>query len=151
MPARGDPDAGQILASRNQHNSEAYKSLSEEEALCLSPKVFFALGGYPDYSALSVSESDPDMEAEVVVPQIPRLDTEEEARLRPIYNQMFDLGKIEKDKKMNLEYGSVEALDRRALQSFNKHKVQVSFCFFNLPFFQTTLIRYVCLSSKGIT
>lgn len=129
VPARGDPDAGRILALRNQHNSEAYKSLSEDEALCLTPRVFFALGGYPDYSAISVSEMDQNMDAEVVVPQIPSLEAEEEVRLRPIYNEMFDLGKIEKDKRMNLEYGTVESLDRRALQSFNKHKGQVSVCF----------------------
>ncbi len=28
VPARGDPDAGLILDSRNKHNSEAYKNLS---------------------------------------------------------------------------------------------------------------------------
>ena len=94
-----------------------------------NPKGFFALGVYPDYSAISVSEMDLNTNSEVVVPQIPSLQAEEEVRLQPIYNEMFDLGKIEKDKRMNLEYGSVESLDRRALQSFNNHKGQVSVCF----------------------
>ena len=107
-----------MLSFRNKHKSEAYKILSEDEALCLKPEVFFALGGYPEYSAISVSEMDPNTDAEVVVPQILSLQAEEEVRLGPIYNEMSNLGKIEKKKRMNLEHGSVEDLDPRELQSF---------------------------------
>ena len=152
MPGRGDPAAAKMLADRNQHNSEAYKRLSEDQALCLTSRVFYGLGGYPNYSALSVTKIDPEENAEVIICQHPSLEPSEELRLRPIYNEMFDHVKIEKDKRMSLEYGSVESLDRRALQSFNKHRVQVSLFVIFLPdSLQMCWFLIFLSSSKGTT
>lgn len=81
MPGKGDPDSGKKLAAQNHHNSEAYNNLSEDESLCLTSRVFYGLGGYSDYSALSVTNINPDENNEVIICQYPSLEPEEESRL----------------------------------------------------------------------
>ena len=73
-----------------------------------------------------MDNSDPDSPEEVVVPQVPTLSPDDEARLRPSYDRMFDQVKIARDKKTNLEYRSAKSLDSKALHSFNKQNLQVS-------------------------
>ena len=127
MPSRGDPEAAATLARRNQENSEAYKNLTEDEALCLTSRVFFALGGYPDYSGVTNTDLEEEDEDGLLVPQVPSLEPEEEERLRPIYDRMFDPIKISRDKQRSLEHGSSQELDRTSSKCFEKHVKQVSF------------------------
>lgn len=129
VPPRGHPDSAAILAARNSHNSEAYKNLSDDQSECLTKRVFHALGGYPDYSAIATENLDTESPNEIVVPEVPTLEADDEARLRPVYDSMFDHDKIARDKATSLDYRSAQSLDSRSLQMFNKQKNQVSFWF----------------------
>ena len=149
MPPRGHPDSAAILAARNSHNLEAYKTLSDDQSECLTKRVFHALAGYPDYSAIATENLDTESPNEIVVPEVPTLEPDEEARLRPVYDSMFDHDKIVKDKATSLEYRSPESLDSRALPMFNKQKHQVSLQFsFQVNHFGDL---YFLPSSKGHT
>ena len=81
MPPRGHPDSAAILAARNSHNSEVYKNLSDDQSECLTKRVFHALGGCPDYSAIPTENLDTESSNEIVVPEVPTLEPDEEARL----------------------------------------------------------------------
>lgn len=86
MPARGDPDAAHLLTVRNQANAKTYKALDADEHAVFTSKVFYALGGYPDYSAVTVLDDNVYGDASILVPEVPKLSAEDEELYRPIYN-----------------------------------------------------------------
>lgn len=125
MPARGDPNAGEILTRRNQANAAAYNKLSEEEYSIYTAPIFYALGGYPNYSAVNVTDLANINLDKVFVPEIPKLSDVQDARYRPIYLKLVDLAKVAKDKEFNMPAESATAIEKRSMQCFKKIVTQV--------------------------
>ncbi|KAH9810784.1 hypothetical protein DFH28DRAFT_902084 [Melampsora americana] len=127
MPPRGDPDASARLTARNQANSETYKALDDDEYEVFTSRVFYALGGYPDYSAITITEDDGVFgDASILIPEIPKLSDEEESRYRPIYEKLVDMKKVDRDRNLNTPTTSARQEEKRSLQSIKKIGQQAS-------------------------
>ncbi|KAH9820990.1 hypothetical protein DFH28DRAFT_1079133 [Melampsora americana] len=127
MPVRGAPDAGEQLARRNKANSTTCQSLEDNEYMVFTAKIFYALGGYPDYSSITVTE-DPNVfgDSLTLVPEVPKLSIEDENRYRPIYEKIVDLKKVERDQRLNTPAASDAKEERRSLQSIKKIAQQLA-------------------------
>ncbi|KAH9820211.1 hypothetical protein DFH28DRAFT_1122041 [Melampsora americana] len=127
MPVRGAPDAGEQLIRRNKVNSTTYQALEDDEFMVFTSKIFYALGGYPDYSSVTVTE-DPNVfgDSSILVPEVPKLSTEDENRYRPIYEKLVDLKKVDRDRKLNTAAASNAKEEKRSLQSIKKIAQQLA-------------------------
>ncbi|EGG04892.1 uncharacterized protein MELLADRAFT_88472 [Melampsora larici-populina 98AG31] len=127
MPPRGDPNASDQLTSRNQVNSRTYQALDDDQYDVFTSRVFYALGGYPDYSAITITEDDGVFgDVSTLVPEIPKLSEEEELRYRPLYDKLVDKDKVEKDRKLNTPAASACKEEKRSLQSIKKIAIQLA-------------------------
>lgn len=135
VPPRGDPDASNQLTARNQANSQTYRALEDDEYDVFTSRVFYALGGYPDYSAITVTDDAGVFgDASVLVPEVPKLSHEEEQRYRPLYEKLVDLKKVERDRKLNTPAASAHREEKRSHQSIKKIAHQVGdFIFVFIP------------------
>ncbi|KAH9818793.1 hypothetical protein DFH28DRAFT_888051 [Melampsora americana] len=121
MPVRGDPNASEILTYRNQSNAKTYQGLDDDEYDVFTSKVFYALGGYPDYSAISVTEdSNVFGDSSTLVPEVPKLSPEDELRYRPIYERLVDQKKVARDRELNTPASSASKEEKRSLQCIKK-------------------------------
>ncbi|EGG07527.1 uncharacterized protein MELLADRAFT_85651 [Melampsora larici-populina 98AG31] len=121
MPVRRDPDSSDILTRRNQANSIAYQALTDDEYAVFTSNVFYALGGYPDYSAINIIEdSNVFGDSSILIPEIPKLKEEDELLYRPIYEKLVDLKKVERDRKLNTPSASSQKQEKRSLQCMKK-------------------------------
>ncbi|KAH9809375.1 hypothetical protein DFH28DRAFT_1188896 [Melampsora americana] len=125
MPPRGHPDAANMLTVRNQENSRTYQALSDDEYNVFTAPVFYALGGYPDYSAVTITE-DVFGDSSILIPEVPKLSPEDEAQYRPIYEKLVDLKKVAKDREINTPAASSQKEERRSLQCFKKTAQQLA-------------------------
>lgn len=116
-----------MLTERNQANSQAYERLTDDEHQVFTSRVFFALGGYPDYSAISVEENQGCGDFEVLIPEVPKLSPEDEARYRPLYERLVDPLKVAKDRERN-KPPSADEMEQRSFQAFKKRVQQVCTC-----------------------
>ncbi|KAH9822661.1 hypothetical protein DFH28DRAFT_1049940 [Melampsora americana] len=144
MPTQGDPNASAILTARNQANKEAYDRLSEDELMLFTPRVFFALGGYPDYSQISVDDYQDCSDSEVLIPEVPKLTEDEEALYRPLYQKIINLEKVSQDREKNKTH-STSHMEQRSLQAFKKRAQQL-----NQDANLTNFDFYVIASSKTL-
>ncbi|KAH9808449.1 hypothetical protein DFH28DRAFT_1195812 [Melampsora americana] len=119
MPLRNDPDAGEILTRRNKANSDAYDQLTDDEYAIFTSRIFHALGGYPDYSAISVEDHQNAGDCDVLVPEVPSLSPREEALYRPIYEKLVDLAKVAKHRE-RFKAPSAEKREKLSLRAFKK-------------------------------
>ncbi|EGG10937.1 uncharacterized protein MELLADRAFT_92329 [Melampsora larici-populina 98AG31] len=124
MPLRGAPDAGSVLTTRNQANRKEYDNLTDDEYAIFTSRIFHALGGYPDYSAISVEDHETAGDCEVLIPEVPTLSPEEEALYRPIYNKLVDSAKVAKD-RARFKSPSPEKKERLSLRAFKKRVQQL--------------------------
>ncbi|EGG07824.1 uncharacterized protein MELLADRAFT_85402 [Melampsora larici-populina 98AG31] len=124
MPLRGAPDAGPVLAMRNQANRKAYDKLNDDEYAIFTSRIFHALGGYPDYSAINVEDHETAGDCEVLIPEVPALSPEEEALYRPIYDKLVDSAKVAKDRE-RFKADSPEKKERLSLRAFKKRVQQL--------------------------
>ncbi|KAH9810726.1 hypothetical protein DFH28DRAFT_902395 [Melampsora americana] len=105
MPQRGDPNAAAVLASRKSSNSDAYQALDDDEYAVFTSRVFYALGGYPDYSAITINEdSNVFGDSSVLVPE----------------------KKVERDRKLNTPATSGKNEEKRSLQCMKKIAQQLA-------------------------
>ncbi|EGG10270.1 uncharacterized protein MELLADRAFT_94567 [Melampsora larici-populina 98AG31] len=127
MPARGDPAASDILTMRNQANSKTYRALKKDEVAVFTAEVFYALGGYPDYSAISISD-DADVfgDSSALVPEVPKLSPADENRYRPLYEKLVDQDKVARDRELHTPGSSACKEEKRSLQSFKKIALQLA-------------------------
>ncbi|EGG12442.1 uncharacterized protein MELLADRAFT_89002 [Melampsora larici-populina 98AG31] len=120
------PDASNLLTARNQANSKTYQALDDDEYRVFTAPVFYALGGYPDYSAVTITD-DVFGDSSILVPEVPKLSPEDEARYRPIYKDLVDLKKVAKDQELNTPAASSQKEERRSLQCFKKTAQQANY------------------------
>ncbi|EGG05397.1 uncharacterized protein MELLADRAFT_88094 [Melampsora larici-populina 98AG31] len=144
MPARNDPNASEILSRRNSANRRAYEALTDDENLVFSSRIFFALGGYPDYSAIRVADHQTSGDFEVLIPEVPKLTEEEEQRFRPLYDDLVDTTKVAKDREHN-KAPSAGQMEQRSLQAFKKRAHQL-----NQEAILTNFDFYIIASSKTL-
>ncbi|KAH9809790.1 hypothetical protein DFH28DRAFT_904006 [Melampsora americana] len=127
MPMRGSDDAGEQLALRNQTNSRTYQALQDDEYMVFTAPIFYALGGYPDYSSIIVPEDPNDIgDASILIPEVPKLSTKDEKRYRPIYERLVDLKKVARDRKLNTPAASDAREEKRSLQAIKKTAQQLA-------------------------
>ncbi|EGG03380.1 uncharacterized protein MELLADRAFT_90088 [Melampsora larici-populina 98AG31] len=119
MPTQGDPNSAAILAARNKANKRAYDALTLDELAVFKSPMFFALGGYPDYSAITFSDDD-SSDAAVLIPEVPKLSEADELRYRPIYNKLVNTKKVDRDWELNKSASSAAKEEKRSLLSFKK-------------------------------
>ncbi|KAH9808750.1 hypothetical protein DFH28DRAFT_1087283 [Melampsora americana] len=99
MPVCGDPHASEILTHQNQSNSKTYQDLDDDEYDVFTSKVFYALGGYPDYSAITVTEdSNVFGDSSTLVPE----------------------KKVARDRELNTPASSAGKEEKRSLQCIKK-------------------------------
>ncbi|EGF98389.1 uncharacterized protein MELLADRAFT_95730 [Melampsora larici-populina 98AG31] len=127
MPPRGDPNAKELLSARNKANKRAYDFLTEVEVQVFTPRVFYALGGYPDYSAISVEDHKTSGDFEVLIPEVPKLSDEEEALYRPLYNKLVNADKVNKDREAT-KPPSPARMEQRSLQAFKNKTLDPGWC-----------------------
>ncbi|EGF97301.1 uncharacterized protein MELLADRAFT_86089 [Melampsora larici-populina 98AG31] len=121
MPLRGDPNSSDILTCRNQANSITYQALTDDEYAVFTSKVFYALGGYPDYGAITITEdSNAFGDSSILIPEVPKLKEEEELLYRPIYEKLVDSKKVERDRKLNTPSASSQKQEKQSLQCMKK-------------------------------
>ncbi|KAH9811862.1 hypothetical protein DFH28DRAFT_1130564 [Melampsora americana] len=127
MPARGDPAASDLLSVQNQTNSKTYRGLKDDELAVFTAEVFYALGGYPDYSSISITdEVDVFGDSSTLVPEVPKLSPADENRYRPLYEKLVDLKKVAKDRELNTPGSSACKEEKRSLQCFKKIALQLA-------------------------
>ncbi|KAH9817962.1 hypothetical protein DFH28DRAFT_888758 [Melampsora americana] len=126
MPHRGAPDASEKLALRNSANSNAYNALTADELAVFTSPYFYALGGYPDYSAVSVMQDIISGNTLTIVPKVPKLSNEDEEKFRPIYNKLVDMNKVEKDRALNTPSTSPGKEEKCSLQCIRKISLKVN-------------------------
>ncbi|EGG10387.1 uncharacterized protein MELLADRAFT_94388 [Melampsora larici-populina 98AG31] len=119
MPTQGHPDSAAILANRNKANHVAYNALTVDQLTVFKSPVFFALGGYPDYSAISFSDN-ASGDTSVLIPEVPKLSEEDELRYRPIYDKLVNTKKVAKDRELNTPAACASKEEKRSLLSFKK-------------------------------
>lgn len=124
MPTRGHPNASAILAARNKANKRAYNALTDDQLAVFESPMFFALGGYPDYSAISFSDDDSG-DPSVLIPEVPKLSEADELLYRPIYNKLVNTKKVARDRELNTAAASAAKEEKRSLLSFKKIAQQV--------------------------
>ncbi|KAH9809782.1 hypothetical protein DFH28DRAFT_904164 [Melampsora americana] len=125
---RSHPDASNMLTARNQANSKTYQALDDDEYNVFTAPIFYALGGYPDYSSVIVTEDENVFgDASILVPEVPKLSPEDEARYRPIYEKLVDLDKVARDRMLNTPAVSTQREERRSLQCFKKIAQHVNY------------------------
>lgn len=134
MPMRGEVEAGEILTSRNHSNRDVYRDLTPDQKACLEAPLFYALAGYPDYSAVAIEDYKDDSNPHVLVPQVPPLSDEQEAFYRPIWDAMVDPAKVAKKRAENLTT-SAEMMEKRSKKAFQKNTMQVRIRIRSLPWF----------------
>lgn len=127
MPVRGDADPGQVLTDRNKANEKVYNSLEPDEHDIFTSPIFYALGGYPDYAAISVQDNQTCGDFDVLIPEVPKLSDEDEARYRPIYERLVDPAKVAKDRERT-KVPSASKMEKRSLQAFKSRVEQVRLC-----------------------
>lgn len=125
VPVRGDADPGQVLTDRNKANAKVYDSLEPDEHDIFTSPIFYALGGYPDYGALSVEDNKTCGDFDVLIPEVPKLSDEDEARYRPIYERLVDPAKVAKDRERTMA-PSASKMEKRSLQAFKSRIQQVT-------------------------
>ncbi|EGG09517.1 uncharacterized protein MELLADRAFT_71251 [Melampsora larici-populina 98AG31] len=127
MPPRGHPEASELLAIRNKANSDTYNALTVTEREVFTAQVFYALGGYPDYSSVTTSEeTDSFGDPVILIPEITKLSHEDELRYRPIYEDLVDMKKVARDRELNTPAAASQKQEKRSLQSFRKIAQQLS-------------------------
>ncbi|EGF98297.1 uncharacterized protein MELLADRAFT_96035 [Melampsora larici-populina 98AG31] len=119
MPTRGHPNSSAILAARNKANRRAYNALTDNQLAVFESPMFFALGGYPDYSAISFSD-DNSGDPSVLIPEVPKLSEADETLYRPIYNKLVNTKKVARDRELNTAAASAAKEEKRSLLSFKK-------------------------------
>ncbi|EGG01683.1 uncharacterized protein MELLADRAFT_91952 [Melampsora larici-populina 98AG31] len=124
MPPRGDPNASAILSARNKANRVTYNRLKDDEHAVFTSRIFHALGGYPDYSAIVVEDVETVGDCEVLIPEVPKLSPEEDALYRPLYEKLVDPAKVAKDRK-RFEVPSAEKKEKLSLRTFKKRLQQL--------------------------
>ncbi|KAH9820118.1 hypothetical protein DFH28DRAFT_1079969 [Melampsora americana] len=119
MPMRGAHDAGEQLARCNKANSTTYQALEDNEYMVFTAKIFYALGGYPNYSSITVTE-DPNVfgDSSILVPEVPKLSIEDKNQYRPIYKKL--------DRRLNTPAASDAKEERRSLQFIKKIAQQLA-------------------------
>ncbi|EGG02450.1 uncharacterized protein MELLADRAFT_91255 [Melampsora larici-populina 98AG31] len=79
MPMQGAKDSSEQLTRCNKANSRTYQALDDDEYMVFTAKIFYALGGYPDYSYITVTE---DLnvfgDASILIPEVPKLSIKDE-------------------------------------------------------------------------
>ncbi|KAH9815149.1 hypothetical protein DFH28DRAFT_928257 [Melampsora americana] len=127
MPVRGATDAGAQLARRNKVNSTTYRALEDDQYMVFTARIFYALGGYPDYSAITIDE-DPNVfgDCSTLVPEVPKLNPKEEAQYRPIYEKLVDMKKVARDRELNTPAGSDRKEEKRSFQCMKKIAQQLA-------------------------
>ncbi|EGF99345.1 uncharacterized protein MELLADRAFT_94695 [Melampsora larici-populina 98AG31] len=100
IPTRGHPDSAAILANHNKANHVAYNTLTVNQLTVFKSPVFFALGGYPNYSAISFSDN-ASGDTSVLIPEVPKLSEEDELRYQLIYDKLVNTKKVAKDCELN--------------------------------------------------
>ncbi|EGG01466.1 uncharacterized protein MELLADRAFT_92157 [Melampsora larici-populina 98AG31] len=104
MPQRGDPFAAKILSRRNTANSDAYQALDDDKYAVFTSNVFYALGGYPDYSAVTITEdSNVFGDSTILVPE-----------------------KVARDRELNTPAASAHKEEKRSLQCMKKIAQQLA-------------------------
>ncbi|EGG12331.1 uncharacterized protein MELLADRAFT_89151 [Melampsora larici-populina 98AG31] len=138
MPQRGDPNAAAVLAFRNKSNSDSYQALDDDKYAVFTSCVFYALGGYPDYSSITINEDiNVFGDSSILVPEVPKLSPEDENLYRPIYERLVDEKKVKKDRELNTPGTSVQNEEKRSLQCMKKIAQQV--CLFGI------ILVFICL------
>lgn len=135
VPARNDPDASAKLSRRNSANRQAYEALTDDQNEVFTSRIFFALGGYPDYSAISVADHQDSGDFEVLIPEVPKLTVEEEKRFRPLYEDLVDSAKV-KIHREHFKAPTTGQMEKRSLQAFKKRVNQVCL----LPLFNLLIL-----------
>ncbi|EGG03890.1 uncharacterized protein MELLADRAFT_89796 [Melampsora larici-populina 98AG31] len=120
MPTQGDPNALAVLAARNRANKGTYDALSPDQLAVFKSPTFFALGGYPDYSAIAFPEDGSDNDSLVLVPEVPKLSEEDELHYRPIYKKLVNTKKVARDRELLTPASSAAKEEKRSLTSFKK-------------------------------
>ncbi|KAH9812934.1 hypothetical protein DFH28DRAFT_897985 [Melampsora americana] len=119
------PDASNMLTARNEANSKTYQALDDDEYNVFTAPVFYALGGYPDYSAVTITD-DVFGDSSILIPEVPKLNPQDEARYRPIYEKLVDLKKVARDRELNTPAASSQREERRSLQCLKKIAQQLA-------------------------
>lgn len=126
VPHRGDLDSSEVLSARNRANKAAYDSLTDDQVAIFDARIFYALGGYPDYSAINVDGHQDAGDCEVLIPEVPKLSQREEELYRPLYDEIVDKSKVAKH-RARFQPPSAQTKEKRSLQLFKKRMQEVSF------------------------
>ncbi|KAH9815030.1 hypothetical protein DFH28DRAFT_1095622 [Melampsora americana] len=90
MPVQGATDAGGQLTCRDKFNSTTYHALEDNQYMVFTARIFYALGGVPDYLAITIDE-DPNVFG---------------GCLTLVPEKLVDMKKVAQDQELNTPAGS---------------------------------------------
>lgn len=126
------PGKSEGLGTRNKHNGETWKTLSNDHKDVFSARIFYALAGLPNFEAFDEGDDldlDETEESTIPVPDVHPLNHEEEEIYRPIYHQLVDENRVKIAYADGLEISAAPKVVLKGLQSVRhiNNKVNIIF------------------------
>lgn len=139
MPLKGHEEGIRIIADRNRKNGARWRALTADQQAVFDPTTFYALAGVPN-PLLSLDSENEDEDEDrniagdgfVPFPKVHKLKPEEDQLYCPIYKEMVDIEKVEREAGKAWSGPSSSSLQRRSKTLIKKiaHNVRRSklFC-----------------------
>ncbi|EGG10755.1 uncharacterized protein MELLADRAFT_60252 [Melampsora larici-populina 98AG31] len=125
MPHPDDDDITEKLGSYNRATGDNWSELNADQKAIFEHSMLLALAGVPDLAADHVEDDDDDQaqgDTEVLVPEVTQRTEEEEARYRPIYDELVNHDKVVARFGVSIPGMTDATFTRRSLRCIQKYQ-----------------------------